>query len=193
MITKIVICGYGGQGLGMMTGLIAKAVMLEGHDVKTNDVVGLSQRGGMVWGSVVFGPKVYSPNVENGGADYIVALEPLEALRWAHAAKTDAKIYVNTKAVYPTGVQQEYEAYPYDTLDTFYKRKNVITADASTLAKKAGNAQAANILMLGLLSQDLSIRRETWEQAICENIKEKFVDINLKIFNLGLSLKGGTL
>ncbi len=59
-ITNILISGVGGQGLVLATGIIAETAFREGYDIKTSDVIGLSQRGGMVYGSVRFGEKVYS-------------------------------------------------------------------------------------------------------------------------------------
>ena len=60
---NIIIAGVGGQGLVLATGIIAEAGFKEGLDVKTNDVVGLSQRGGTVWGTIRIGEKIHSPNI----------------------------------------------------------------------------------------------------------------------------------
>ncbi len=63
MTNNIVIAGVGGQGLVLTTKLICDAAIRAGLDVKSNDVIGLSQRGGKVWGSIRIGEEVYSPNV----------------------------------------------------------------------------------------------------------------------------------
>jgi len=63
--------------------MIAEAAFNAGMDVKTNDVVGLSQRGGSVWGTVKIGEKIDSPNILPGEGDILIGMEPLEALRWS--------------------------------------------------------------------------------------------------------------
>ena len=63
---NIILAGVGGQGLVLTTDMICEAAFQAGYDVKSNDVVGLSQRGGKVWGSVRIGDKVHSPNVAKG-------------------------------------------------------------------------------------------------------------------------------
>ena len=63
LVTNVMFAGVGGQGLILMTRIVSQAAMLDGYDIKSNDVVGLSQRGGMVWGNVRIGEKVFSPNI----------------------------------------------------------------------------------------------------------------------------------
>ncbi len=75
---SIIIAGVGGQGLVLATRIISEAAFLSGLDVKTNDVVGLSQRGGTVWGSIKMGEKVHSPNILPREADIILGMEPME-------------------------------------------------------------------------------------------------------------------
>ena len=70
---NIILAGVGGQGLVLLTDMICEVAHRAGYDVKSNDVVGLSQRGGKVWGSVRFGEHIYSPNVRKGDADFVVA------------------------------------------------------------------------------------------------------------------------
>lgn len=185
---NIIISGVGGQGLVLMTKLISKAALEEGYDVKTNDVVGLSQRGGMVWGSVKFGNKVYSPNILEGEADFMVSLEPLEALRWKHMMKKEGTILVNIKEIYSTHIQQETEEYPFEQIEKMYNQYNVIKIEATKIAKDAGNIQVSNVLMLGALSKYLDIKNETWDKVINEVIKEQFIKLNMEIFKLGQSI-----
>ena len=77
--------GVGGQGIILTTTVLAKAVMLAGYDVKVSEVHGMAQRGGSVVGSVRFGKKVYSPIIDK--ADFIIALEKLEAARYLEMLK----------------------------------------------------------------------------------------------------------
>jgi len=98
---SIIIAGVGGQGLVLATRILSEAAFSQGLDVKTNDVVGLSQRGGTVWGSVKMGEKIYSPNILPKEADIILGMEPLEALRWSHVLK-EPKLLETSKPPTPS-------------------------------------------------------------------------------------------
>src|SRR3712207_8049811 len=91
--TNIILAGVGGQGLVMTTKIIAQAAHLAGLDVKTNDVVGLSQRGGKVWGSIRIGEKVFSPNVRPGEVDILIGFEALERSE-EHTSELQSRQYL---------------------------------------------------------------------------------------------------
>ena len=78
---NIVICGVGGQGTLLASRILGHIAMELGHDVKVSEVHGMSQRGGSVITYVRMGEKVYSPMIEQKGADFVLAFEELEALR----------------------------------------------------------------------------------------------------------------
>ena len=65
----------------------SRSCFLRGFDVKSNDVIGLSQRGGKVWGSVRFGEKVHSALIPKGEGDLLLAMEELEGLRLSEGFK----------------------------------------------------------------------------------------------------------
>ena len=81
MATSIVIVGVGGQGALTLARWIGEAALAEGYDVRIAEIHGMSQRGGSVEVHVRFGTEVYAPIVEEGGADLVIALEAVEALR----------------------------------------------------------------------------------------------------------------
>ncbi|WP_312713037.1 2-oxoacid:acceptor oxidoreductase family protein, partial [Proteiniclasticum ruminis] len=136
---SIIIAGVGGQGLVLATRILSEAAFSQGLDVKTNDVVGLSQRGGTVWGSVKMGEKIYSPNILPKEADIILGMEPLEALRWSHILKDGGKIILNTNRVYPTPVLLEKEPYPEEAIEGLKEKFEVIEIDAQKEAEASGN------------------------------------------------------
>lgn len=182
---NIMIAGVGGQGLVLATGIIASAAFKEGLEVKTNDVVGLSQRGGMVFGTVKMGEKIYSPNIPLGEGDILLGMEPLEAYRWSHIMKPGATIIQNTKEVYPNPAILEKEEYPEEDIEALKDRFNIIKVDAQEEAKAAGNIKAANTVVIGMLSSLLDIKVETWEQVLKENVPAKAIDENIKAFHRG--------
>ena len=87
MKTKnIMIVGVGGQGSLLASKLLGHLLMEQGYDVKVSEVHGMSQRGGSVVTYVRYGDKVYSPVIETGEADVVLAFEQLEAARQLGAA-----------------------------------------------------------------------------------------------------------
>ncbi len=182
---NIIVAGVGGQGLVLATGIIAEAGFKEGLDVKTNDVVGLSQRGGTVWGTIRIGEKIHSPNIPHGKGDILLGMEPLEALRWSHLMKEGSTIIMNKKRVYPTPVLLEKEEYPEEEMVSLKERFNVIEIDAIGEAKAAGNIKAANTILIGLLAKHLDIKTETWEEVLRANVPPRAVEENINAFHRG--------
>lgn len=188
MTTNIVIAGVGGQGLVLTTKLICDAALKAGLDVKSNDVIGLSQRGGKVWGSVRIGPRIYSPNVPPKGADYLLALEPLEGLRYKLSLKDDGKIFMNTAIVPPVPVMAEKAAYPENIEQRLAAEFDVIAMDANAKAVELGSVKIANTFLVGMLAKYLSIDKKIWREAISENVPKKFIDMNIQAFEIGYKM-----
>jgi len=184
---NIIIAGVGGQGLVLATKIIAEAAFREGYDVKTNDVVGLSQRGGTVWGTVKFGDRINSPNILPKEGDILLGMEPLEALRWSHNLRDGGIIILNTKEVHPTPVLVEVEKYPNEAIMQLKERFRVIEIDAMKEAKLSGNIKAANTILIGLLSTFLEISEDTWQFVLRENVPEKAIEENKNAFRRGSS------
>ena len=185
---NIVVAGVGGQGLVLATGIIAEAAMKASYDVKTNDVVGLSQRGGTVWGTVRFGDKIYSPNIPHGKGDILLGMEPLEAYRWSHLIKEAGDIIINTKEIYPTPALLEKEDYPHDEIENLASKFKVTKVDALEEARLAGNIKAANTFMIGILAKKLNIATDIWENVLRENVPEKAYEDNIRAFYRGYNL-----
>lgn len=188
-ITNIYIAGVGGQGLVLTTKILAETAFEEGFDIKTSDVIGLSQRGGMVCGSVRFGEKVHSSFIPIGETDFLLALEELEALRWSSRLKSNACIIVNRQNVYPNRVLLEKEDYPEDIQFLLHKAGfETYSVYALSEAKVLGNIKVSNIILLGKLSTLLPFKAETWEKVIAKNVPQKTVELNQKAFFLGRKL-----
>lgn len=77
-VTNVVLAGLGGQGVIKASDILADAAVRAGFDVKKAEVHGMSQRGGSVTTDVRFGPRVLSPMVPRGEADFLVVLAPSE-------------------------------------------------------------------------------------------------------------------
>ena len=67
-------------------------------------------------------------------------------------------------------------------------RLNATIINAVDKAKELGNSKVMNIILLGALVKSMSLEDIDWESIIRENIKEKFVDINLQAFKKGMEM-----
>ncbi len=188
--TNIMIVGVGGQGSLLASKLLGRLLVDEGYDVKVSEVHGMSQRGGSVVTYIRFGDKVYSPVIGTGEADFIVSFEKLEAARWASCLATGGKIIVNLQEIDPMPVITGASEYPHDVLDKLKSAGvDVDDIDALDLAKKAGSPKAVNIVLMGRLAKYFDIPLEKWLAAIEKSVAPKFVETNVKAFNLGYNYK----
>ena len=185
--TNVVIAGVGGQGAILASELLALAAVAAGYDVKQGEFHGVAQRGGAVFSHVRFGDRVHSPMAPRGQVDFLVALEKLEALRYAHFVKPGGTIIVNDHEVEPIRVADE-RPYPDDAIG-FLEGKgfNVVVMRATEQAIELGTHRAANVVLLGTLAGSLDIPRESWEETLRERIPERLLDLNLKAFAAGQS------
>lgn len=188
MKKSIMIVGVGGQGTLLSSRILGNIALKMGLDVKVSEVHGMSQRGGSVVTYVKFGDNVYSPIVEEGEADYILAFELLEAYRALPFLKTTGTMIVNEQEIDPMPVITGALEYPKDILSKLKNKINVISLDALSLAKEAGNSKCANVVLIGVFAKISGIDKDKWIEVIKETVKEKFIDVNLKAFELGYNL-----
>mgnify|MGYP001771448247 FL=1 len=187
MPTKnIMIVGVGGQGSLLASRILGNAVLIKGYDVKVSEVHGMSQRGGSVVTYVKYGDKVASPVICRGEADIIMSFELLEAARWLPYLKRDGVIITNTQEINPMPVITGAAEYPANLVEKLKASgAKVIAADALALAREAGSEKAVNVALIGLMAHALGFDTETLHEAIRISVPEKFIDLNLKAFELG--------
>lgn len=185
---SIMIVGVGGQGTLLASRIIGNVLMNSGFDVKVSEVHGMSQRGGSVVTYVKYGEKVYSPIIEKGEADIIIAFEQLEALRWIPFLKKGGKMIVNTQRIDPMPVITGAAQYPKNIIDKIKAAGVEITAiDALESAKQAGSSKAVNVVLLGVLAKLSDFKKEEWLKALKETVPSKFLELNLKAFETGFN------
>jgi len=181
----VILAGVGGQGVLSVASIIAHAALSEGLEVRQSEVHGMAQRGGQVISHMrISDKKIAGDLVPKGGADMIIAMEPLEGLRYIPYLKSDgilvtaAESFVNMPN-YPD----------INTVHSSIKRlpKSKIVQTAS-LAKEAGLAKAANTVMVGAASNYLPLKSASIEKIITETFAKKdsnTVQANSKAFKLG--------
>ena len=189
MTKNIMIVGVGGQGTLLASRIIGKAVISEGYDVKISEVHGMSQRGGSVVTYVKFGDKVYSPIIDKGEADIILAFEMLEAYRSMPFLKKGGKMIANTQEIDPMPVICGNAQYPEDIAKKLSEKLDLQTVNALSLAEEAGNIKAVNVALIGVMAKNTDIKYEVWTDVIKSTVPEKFLEANLKAFELGYNIK----
>ena len=183
---NIMIVGVGGQGTLLASRILGNVFLAEGYDVKVSEVHGMSQRGGSVVTYVKYGKEVFSPIIEKGGADIILAFEKLEALRYCEYLKKGGRLIANIQEIDPMPVITGAAKYPENIIEKLEALGQSVTAvDALALANEAGNAKAINVVLLGVGAKSSEIKKEKWIEAIKATVPEKLLDINLKAFELG--------
>lgn len=184
-VTNVLIAGVGGQGAILSSELLALTAIDAGYDVKQGEFHGVAQRGGAVFSHVRFGDKVYSPIARRESVDFMLALEELEALRYAHFVKPGGTIIVNEHTVEPVRTA-DHRDYPGNAVE-FLKSKgfNVIVVDATQMAITIGNHRAANVVLLGALAELLEIPDDLWNQTLDSRIPERFLSLNQEAFKAG--------
>ncbi len=186
---NIVIAGVGGQGTLLASMVLGQIALLEGFDVALSEVHGMAQRGGSVVTYVRMGDnneKVYSSTIEECSADILLAFEQLEAIRWMPYLKKDGLIIANTQKILPMPVITGVAQYPPNIIEDIKKHYgDAVFVDALQIAEQLKNVKTVNIILLGVLAKHMNIKREVWEQAIKNVVKEKFIGLNLEAFKQG--------
>ena len=188
MSFDIVFAGVGGQGVLSLSNLIAAAAAESGLVVKQSEVHGMSQRGGSVTAHLRLSTlPIDSPLIARGTASMILALEPLEALRYLDYLAPDGVVVTATDpvrnlAAYPdvAGVLEQLRAIP-----------GAVLIDAAPLARQAGLTSATNVVLAGAAAQWLPVRPGTLESCLRITFRGKgasVVEKNLAAFRSGQEL-----
>ena len=183
--TNIMIVGVGGQGTLLASRILGNAVIRMGYDVKVSEVHGMSQRGGSVVTYVKYGEKVHSPIIDNGEADIVLAFELLEAYRALPALKTGGRLIVNDQRINPMPVITGAAKYPENIIEKLSDKVDTTAVDALALANEAGSFKAVNVVLIGVMAKSTNIPYEIWIDTIRDTVPAKFLDVNLKAFELG--------
>lgn len=184
-VTNVLIAGVGGQGVILASELLALAALADGRDVKQGEFHGVAQRGGAVFSHVRFGDRVHAPVARRGEVDYLLALERLEALRYAHYVRPGGTILVNDHKVEPVRMADQ-RAYPDEGLDFLAgKSFEVEVVEATAKAIELGNYRAANVILLGALAEHLDIPMDVWEETLSARVPAQLLALNKEAFTAG--------
>ena len=217
---NILIVGTGGQGQITLLQILAEAALIEGYDVKTSELHGLSQRGGSVEVHIRFGKKIFSPLIPQGQADLIIGLEMQECLKACYFANPKTNFLIN-KYIVPIPLEKTLgeenkssssatelsrsgseggkgRSVPFDfaaarvseeeILNNLKKiSKNIFLIPATEICQeKLGTNVVAGVYLISLSSFKnlIPMKPSSLFKAIKKIIPEKYLELNLKTFNL---------
>ena len=189
---NVLIVGVGGQGVIMVSKVLALLAQSQGFEVKQSEVHGMAKRGGSVFSHVRFGKQVWSPTIPKGEVDILVALEWAEGLRWLPFLKPDTGIFIcDTKRIVPPfaclnrrpGAPMRYSKET--PAEVVAHVAEAYAIDATEMAERLGNERAANVVLLGALSTALHFPATDWERTVAEFVPKKTIQVNLDAFRRG--------
>lgn len=181
---NILIVGVGGQGTLLAAKVLGECAALQGYEVKLSEVHGMSQRGGSVVTHVRFGTEIHTPVIWEGGADVVLAFEPLEALRYAHYLTKEGKVLTNSTPLPPMSVATGLAAYPDVPAELAAAGIAATYIPATDLALAAGSIKCVNMVMIGALTKAMGLDYDVMQTAVRNTVK-KALDMNLEAVRLG--------
>ena len=187
MKQDIILAGVGGQGILSIATVIGSAALQQGLYLKQAEVHGMSQRGGDVQSNLrLSSDPIHSDLIPKGGADLIVSLEPMEALRYLPYLSKDGWIITNTAPFVNIPNYPEMDK----VMAELGKMPRVVALDVDAIAKDLGSPRGANMVLLGAMSAVLHILEP---EKLREGIRRIFgrkgevvVESNIKAFDAGL-------
>jgi indolepyruvate ferredoxin oxidoreductase beta subunit len=181
----IILAGVGGQGILSIAFVVDSAALKEGLNVKQAEVHGMAQRGGAVQSHLrLSSERIWSDLIPKGGADLILSVEPLEALRYLDYLKPDGRIVTSSNPFLNITDYPDRDG----LLDRIREVPGSVIVDAEKLAKEAGSSRAQNTVVLGAAARHLIVAEETLKEYIrvlFVKRGEKVLGANLKAFELG--------
>jgi indolepyruvate ferredoxin oxidoreductase beta subunit len=185
---NILFSGVGGQGILLASEITAYALLETGLDAKKSEVHGMAQRGGSVVAHLRYGDTVYSPLIDPGCADFVVAFETMEAVRYLPFMHQGTKVVVNTHKIPPPSVATGKAEYPHAILDELSRLKiATFKVDGFEIARGVGEIRAANLALVGALSSFLPVAEEVFLAVMKKRLPRK-LDENIAAFQKGRAI-----
>ena len=185
MEKNIILAGVGGQGILSIAYVLDNAALDAGFHFKQAEVHGMSQRGGAVQSNLRYADHpIRSDLIPRGKADLILAVEPLEVMRYWHYLAVDGWVVSSTTP---------YVNIPdYPDPDALLRRLasfgRSVLVDSAAIARAAGNLRAQNMVVVGAASPLLDFDEETllkYVEMLFEAKGQKIVDVNMRAYRLG--------
>ena len=192
---NVIITGVGGQGNVMASRVLGNMLSVKGLQITIGETFGASQRGGSVMSHLrISGTSTWSPQIPEGRAHMVVALEPIEALRVLMIyGNPQTKVLCNTRAIQPISVicgDADYPSLAFLKQSILELTEHAWFVDATAAALKLGNPIYGNIMMIGALAAigDLPMEREDFRTVISESMASEKTEVNLSAYDTGAQM-----
>jgi indolepyruvate ferredoxin oxidoreductase beta subunit len=183
----IKLSGVGGQGILSIATVLGQAATAAGVNLKQAEVHGMSQRGGDVQSDLRLSTEpVFSDQIPLGGADLILSMEPMEALRYLPWLSETGVVVTSSRPLvnipdYPdeAALLAELDALP-----------RVVRLDIEGLARELQSPRSANMILLGMAAPYIPLLSAEQLRAALESVFGRkgpdVVQANLRAFEAGL-------
>lgn len=189
---NIIIAGVGGQGILFFSNILSKFYVNQGYDLKISDVVGLGQRGGGVESHFRYSTEpVLSPFIKAGDVDYVISFEQTETLRFLHCLKEDGVIFTSTYELTSSSVNAGLQKDLPEPKTDIIKRSDNKTFIINPNEHKCPDVDIGkmmNVVMLGYYAEFRGYAQEDMNAIIRESAPARFVEGNLKAYELGTTI-----
>lgn len=186
MTSDIILAGVGGQGILTIASIIGRAALQLNLQLKQAEVHGMSQRGGDVQSNLrLSSSEIRSDLIGLGGADMIISLEPMEALRYLPWLKPEGTIVTNINPMVNVDNYPDIEA----VLDELRNSAKTVLIDAEKIAREARSPRSANVALLGAAAPFTEISTDALRQAVIEQFASKgaeIAELNAAVFDAAL-------
>lgn len=186
MKTDIILAGVGGQGILSIATILGAAALKQNLYIKQAEVHGMSQRGGDVQSNLrLSSSPISSDLIPQGGADLIISLEPMEALRYVPFLNSKGWIVTSTLPFVNIPDYPEMD----DILKALHSWPQTVAFDMDEVAKEVATVRSSNMVLLGAASPFIEIGTPAIEDGIrtvFASKGEKIIESNIAAFRAGL-------
>ena len=174
--TRILISGFGGQGVLTLGQLIATIGLNQGKEVTWMPSYGAEMRGGTANCSVIISDRMIGSPIASTNIDILCAMNVSSVVKFLGNIKPGGQAYVNSSIVKD----------PVDRKDI-----DATYIDASNIAVKAGDLRVANMVMLaGFLAKTNLFTFEDVEKVLKQRFggtrHEHLIPLNIEAVKQGL-------
>lgn len=183
---NVLLVGVGGQGTILASKLLISGLVSGGYQVKMSEIHGMSQRGGAVSTHIRFGREpIYSPVIERGSADLLVAFEKLEAVRFLEYLRVGGQIVLSDQEILTSPMLAGMSDYPQCIEQTLSSVADTVCVPVQAMAASLGSLKFANVILLGVAIQLLGLENIDWSAVLKNNIRPEYVAQNISALHLG--------
>ena len=183
-VFNVLMVGVGGQGIVLASDSLAEAAALSGQDVKKSEIHGMSRRGGPVFSHVRFGERVFAPVIDEGQADVILSMEPMELLRWSRWARPGAAACYFAEPILPVGVEE----YPSNLAAEIGRLFPQVVRIELAAIRRSVPLKVRNTALLGAASVFFPLEVEHLQQALKVMSPRGSYEANQAAFDAGREL-----